>query len=638
MKGSLLISLALAAAVAAAYGAALGNGFVDYDDPEYVLDNPAVRAGLTWPGTAWAFTHAHACNYHPLTWLAHMLDWQLFGEWAGGHHLASVALHAANSVLAYLVLRRLTGRVACPRGCLRGHEPGANQNMPRPTAAWACHPREGDLPETAGASAWPSALAAALFALHPAHVESVAWVAERKDVLSTFLGLLALWAYAGYAAQPRWWRYAAVAGLLALGLAAKPMLVTWPAVMLLLDWWPLGRMNSWGDFGRRLAEKIPLAALAAASCAATYGAQQQGGAMLPENLFPLGERLLNALVAYAAYLGLLAWPAGLAVLYPIPEAWPAWQVAASAAVLAAVTVLAVWQRRRRPYLLFGWLWYAGTLVPVIGLVQVGEQAMADRYTYIPYLGLFVALAWGLADAAAGRGRVVRAALPAGAAAALAACGVLAALQVRTWRDTETLFRQAEAVTRHNAVAYGKLGLTLLRDGRHADAVPYFRRAVALRPGSLWNAKVRVNLGNALSALGHTAEAEAEYREAVHLDPSLAEGYYNLGMCLIDQGRPEESVPYLKASLRGLGGRPEPHQNLGMVLGRLSRYVEAEFHLREAVRLAPDDPDIRYNLGLALAALRRFDEALGQFDEALRLRPDHARACRDRDALHRALGR
>jgi tetratricopeptide (TPR) repeat protein len=504
----ILCGALLVLAVLAVYAPVARNGFVPIDDDVYITGNPAVLAGLTRAGVAWALTATHGGNWHPLTWISHMADVSLFGADPAAHHLVSVACHAANAVLLLLLLARVTGR----------------------------------LPE--------SALAAALFAVHPLHVESVAWAAERKDVLSALLFLLTLTAYARYAARPGPRRALPVAALFLLGLAAKPMLVTLPFVLLLLDGWPLGRFRA-VPARRLLLEKVPLFLLSAGSSAVTYLVQRQEGAMgLLGDLAP-GARLANAAVGYAAYLGKTLWPARLAVFYPLPEGgYPAWRVAAAGLLLAALTLLALRRTRVRPWLAAGWLWFLGTLVPVIGLVQVGAQATADRYTYLPLIGLFVAAAWGAGAAA----RRLRLGGPA-AAAAVVLLGVLmqrSFVQAGYWRDGETLLRHALGATRGNWVAHYTLGVTLEAAGRAEEALAEYRQAALIHPRSFW-----VN--------------------------------NNLARLLAQQGRIGEAIPLLEAAVRERPQNALLRLNLGLVLEAAGRRDEAAREYAEALRLAPDDP-------------------------------------------------
>jgi hypothetical protein len=456
-----LVCLGLALAVLVVFLPATRHEFVNYDDLEYVTQNGHVQAGLMWESVAWALSSTQASNWHPLTWLSHMLDCQLYGLKAGGHHLTNLLLHAVNTLLLFLVLRQMTG------------------------------------------ATWRSAFVAALFGLHPLHVESVAWVAERKDVSSTLFWMLTLWTYALYVArgegggargeggasnlrsaqhatqitrpssgltQSATLHYSLALVCFALGLMAKPMLVTLPFVLLLLDYWPLGRLqrstsNAQLPMIRRLIyEKLPFFALALASSLVTFVVQRKGGAVSSLTTLSVGARIANAAVSYARYLGKTFWPDNLSVLYPHPGHWLVWQVAGAGLLLAGGTAGALALRRRRPYLPVGWLWYVGTLVPVIGLVQVGIQSMADRYMYVPAIGVFIMLAWGLWDLTAGwRGQ--RVALATGGAVALACCGAVTRSQVGYWTNSETLFRRAVQVTKKNYLAYNNLGYYLSGQGR-----------------------------------------------------------------------------------------------------------------------------------------------------------------------------
>ena len=486
-----LVAVLLALAVMAVYLPVVGFEFTNYDDTHYVTANPHVLQGLTWESVGWAFTHGYSGNWHPVTWMSHMLDCQVYGLAPAGHHLINLLLHAANSVLVFLLLRYLTG------------------------------------------AAWCSAGVAALFALHPLHVESVAWVAERKDLLSAFFGLLCLWAYAAYAREsgigrqasqdvdpraqepslgpkpgsrqssallpnladgprsasprPRFSAWYVVALLcFTLGLMSKPMLVTWPFVLLLLDFWPLRRftlsnINTQLPVILRLVrEKIPFFALSAASSIVTFLVQQGWGAVVPLEHVPLALRLLNVPVSYLRYLGKLAWPMDLAVMYPYVLGWPAGVVLGALLVLAGTTFLVLWQHRQRPYLLIGWAWFLGTLVPVIGLVQVGNQSIADRYTYLPSIGIFVLVVWGVAEMVGAKParRVIGAVA---AAVVLTACALRAQTQALCWQTTETLFRHALAVTSNNVVAHNSLGFYHVTQSNVQEAQRAFRAALAIQP-------------------------------------------------------------------------------------------------------------------------------------------------------------
>lgn len=434
MRSPLVLGAALALLTVLAFLPSLANGFVLLDDPLYVTGNPRVREGITQDGLAWALTANVANNWHPLTVLSHMLDVEIFGLPPAGHHLTSLLLHLASVLLLFEALRRMTG------------------------------------------SAFRSALVAALFAVHPTRVESVAWVAERKDVLSGVFWMLALLAYAAWVRRPSVGRYLLVALAMALGLASKPMLVTLPCVLLLLDLWPLGRRR----LGSLVFEKLPLFALSATSSVMTL--RYQATSLAPLEALPWDLRLSNAVVSYAAYLGKAFLPRDLAVFYPFPMEIPAWKVAASAVLLALLTGLAAWKARRSPWLLVGWLWFLGTLVPVIGLVQVGRQAMADRYTYLPFIGLFLAVVWGVAELAERRRDVLRAVLTVSSVLAVLALAVMTRAQTRRWTDSVTLFQHALAVTEDNYLAHLGLAKALASQGDREGAAAQYRAALAIRPG------------------------------------------------------------------------------------------------------------------------------------------------------------
>jgi Flp pilus assembly protein TadD len=511
------LSLALGVVTLVVFLPVVSHGFCSYDDNDYVFENAVVRGGLSRAGVSWAWTALHASNWHPLTWLSHMLDCQLFGLRAGGHHAVNLLWHLLNSVGLYWVLRRLT--------------------------------REE----------WRPALVAALFALHPLHVESVAWVAERKDVLSTFFAVLTLGAYALYAERPGAWRYLAVLTPFALGLLAKPMLVTLPLVLLLLDAWPLGRVASAG-WRRLVLEKVPLLGLSAGSCAVTLLAQRLP--LTATGHLPLPLRMENAVTAYAAYLRKAVWPTDLAVLYPHPGVHlPWWQVGAAALLLAGLTALAFTLRRRRPALLVGWLWYLGTLVPVIGVVQVGWQALADRYTYLPLVGLFIALAWALPTPRPGQLRL-RIGLGATAAVVLTACAVLARVQLGHWRSDRALWERALAVTPDNPVAHIHLGIVLFREGR-------------------------------------LDEAEREFAQSLRGRTQFPQAFNNLGTCLRRRGAVEKAVAVLSRLRELAPADARCRNNLGLAFAQQGRWDEARDQFREARRLRPDVAEYHFNFATAL---------------------------------------
>jgi Flp pilus assembly protein TadD len=589
MRRDLAIVGVLVLAVLAVYWPVSQFGFVNYDDGGYVSRNPHVQAGLTLEGLGWALTTVQESNWHPVTWLSHMLDCQLFGLDAGRHHMVNVALHAANAVLLFLLLRRMTK------------------------------------------SRWPSAVVAALFALHPLHVESVAWIAERKDVLSTFFGLLALGAYLRYVEQPGRGRYVLVAVLFALGLMAKPMLVTLPFVLLLLDYWPLGRLQ-WPKADKpdrrkevfkavlRLAwEKAPLFLMAAASSIVTYMAQSATGTVAPAASLSAAERIANALVAYVQYLGTLVWPNHLAVLYPYVFERPTWQVAGSALLLVGVTAAVLTQVRRRPYLAVGWFWYLGTLVPVIGLVQVGVQGMADRYTYVPLVGIFIALAWGIRDVAT-RWQFPPHILAPATGVVLLAFAVLAGRQVQYWSDSQTLFRHTLDAGAASPVAHLNLGAAIAPADRE-EAIRHFREALRVWPDY---AEGHCQLGTLLAAGGRNDEALAHYLKTVELDPRCAKAHGNIGAILAGRGQIEEGVWHLRAELELHPDYDQAINNLAWVMATQS---DPKFRdPAEAVRLAEKacqltgrtEASYLDTLAVAYARSGRFAEAVTTAEEAANL--------------------
>ncbi len=571
-----LIALLLALATLLVYLPVCHYGFVVYDDEDYVTENQVVQNGLTWAGVKWAFTTWHASNWHPLTWLSHMLDCGLFGLNPGAHHLVNVLFHAANVVLLFALLLRLTN------------------------------------------SLWPGAFVAALFAWHPLHVESVAWISERKDVLSTFFGLLTLLAYVRAVtgdkcqvirtgeqnvsrvtchASPFYW-LALI--FFALGLMSKPMLVTLPFVMLLLDYWPLNRIAESGClaiFKRLLVEKIPFFLLAAISCVVSFLAQRQGEAVVSLAKVSLRYRLENAPVAVGRYLLKMIWPADLAVFYPLPDKIPAFAVTAAVAALILISAGAWRARRRSPYWLVGWLWFLGTLVPVAGLVQVGGAALADRYTYIPSIGLFLAVAFGLQDLAC-RFRFLKIPVAVVAGLVLAGCLLLTENQLRYWHDTRALFAHAAAVTENNDIAHVNLGVELDQQGKWGEALAEYREAERLAPKRY---QVHNNLGNLLANMGKTDEALAEYREAVRLNPELPLLHDGLGSVLAGLGRFGEAMNEFTNAARLDPAYPWPHFEMGKTLLKQGRDAGAIDQLREALRIDPDNFQILAYTAHVLAA-------------------------------------
>ena len=632
------ICLCLGLLTVAVYSPVAWQGFVNYDDSDYVTENRHVLSGLKWGNVVWAFTTGHASNWHPLTWISHMVDCQVFALWGGGHHLVSVGFHIANTLLLFLLLRRMTGAL------------------------------------------WRSALVAALFALHPLHVESVAWASERKDVLSALFFLLTLGAYGRYAdaecqRPQRGSEQGADCGLqtklhvspfyllalvfFALGLMSKPMLVTTPFILLLLDYWPLGRLRlaairaEPARLTRLVLEKVPFLALSVASSVVTFKVQRAGGAV--STALTVGERIANAVVSYARYISKAFWPDDLSVLYPHPGHWPLWQVIACAALLVGLCVLVAMLGRGRPYLIVGWLWFLGAMVPVIGLVQVGIQSMADRYTYVPLIGLLIMVVWGIGDLAtqrlpqAWRGRT----LAIGAAGALAVCTALTVRQVQFWKDTETLFKRAVRVTRNNYLAHNNLGFYYSGKGRKAEAMEEYRLSLQINPAyeealnnlgyrlaeerkfaeaiPLYEAALRIrpkhaevnnNLGNALSETGKLDEAIQHYLIALQQNPEHADAHNNLGIALAMKGKLAEAIPHFQAAIRYKPDYASAHSNLGNALAAQHKLDEAIKEYQASLRLKPDDAQAHNNLGNALMEQNRVEEAVRQYGEALRLNPDN----------------
>jgi len=523
----LLLCLLLAGAILLPYIQVKDHGFITFDDDLYVTGNPLVRAGLTWPGVKWAFTAMHSSNWHPVTWLSHMLDCQLYGMWPGGAHLTNVFFHLANTILLFLFFSRVTGGL------------------------------------------WPSAMVAALFALHPLHVESVAWVSERKDVLSTFFWLVTMLAYAAYAAAPSLRRYLAVVLAFVLGLLAKPMLVTLPLVLLLLDYWPLGRIAGVApargaipgspprtkppqrSYWLLIREKIPLFVLAALSCLITVLAQRGGGSVMPLTIRPLDARIANALVAYLKYVVKLVWPPPIAFFYPLAFI-PWWQALWAGLALLLLSVFLLYGARRHPYLGVGWLWYLITLTPVIGLVQVGGQAMADRYTYVPFIGLFIIAAWGVSEATAGwRRRNIL--LPASAVAVLLACLASTWTQVGYWRNSESLYFEAIRVTGDNYMAYHHLGMAYTNEGRLDLAIAAYKKVIAIDPSY---AHTYNNLGVIYAKQGKFDEAVEQFKLAIRLIPSNVSFYRNLALAYSQQGKKAEAEA-VQEQIKWLTGKGKP---------------------------------------------------------------------------------
>ncbi|MFZ2021706.1 MAG: tetratricopeptide repeat protein [Terracidiphilus sp.] len=586
----LLIYLTLFLATFAVYAQVRHFDFVNYDDPDYTTGNLHVRQGLTTQGLEWALTSRDAANWFPLTWVSHMLDAQFFGLDSGWDHLHNVLLHALGAIFLCVFLQRATG------------------------------------------TRWRSALVAFLFALHPMHVESVAWVAERKDVLSACFWFLTLWAYVRYTERPGAARYLVVVLGLCLGLMAKPMVVTLPIVLLFLDYWPLARLREQGR--KALWEKLPLLGLSVAASAITYLVQQDAGAV---KAVPLSTRLANATLSYALYVLRTFWPSRLTVFYPYPRSFAFLPVFAACLLLAVVTTGVIVLCRRAPYLLTGWCWFVITLLPVIGLVQVGGQAHADRYMYIPMVGLLIMVVWGVAETLEKLQAKVLA-LPLAVAVCLA-CAVLTWIQVAYWRNSETLFRHALEVTDDNSVANHNLGNYLMDSpGRLSEALPYLEAAARIDPDS---PPAHTDLGSALARTGRLPEAIAQFQAAIRLAPDSPIPHNNLGSAFIEAGRLPEAIaefhtalrldPAYDEALRNLaaaqaGGSTETHASRGIALLKAGDPSGAITELEAALRIDPNDADAQNNLGVALSSFpTRQRESIVHFEAAVRLRPDFADA-------------
>lgn len=584
------LAVLIAATVFAVFGRTCQFDFVNYDDDKYVFLSSRIGAGLSWQNAANAFLHSHAANWHPITTLSHMFDCEMWGLRAGGHHATSVLLHSAAAVGLFLALFRLTG---------------------------AC---------------WPSATVALLFAVHPLRAESVAWISERKDVLSGLWFAAILWAYARYASREfSVVRYLLVVVTFALGLLSKSMLVTVPGILLLLDYWPLRRfaaVNTRRLFGvplGLLVEKVPLLLMSAITALATMLAHR--AAKPPVDYIPLPLRIANGLISYATYLGQFVWPMNLAPFYPHPTvAPPLWQPVAAAGLLVAITALAVIARRKHPYLLVGWLWYLMMLLPVIGFIRQGDQAHADRYTYLPQIGIAIIVVWSVAQVPV-TWRPRRIALPAMAVAAVLALGALAIPQVGIWRNSETLWRHTLQVAPDNWIARVNLGSEYKLRGNNDAAIAEYREAIRIRPDY---ALALCNIGSAFLNTGQMKDAEVYLRRAVELDKEFGEAYYNLGTVLAMQRRDDEAIQAFRNCLRTLPRFALAHNNLAVVLTNHDRLDEAETHYRQALAIKPDYDDANFNLGNLLFRRGKPDEAIARWRATVAANPAYAKA-------HLALG-
>ena len=611
-----VICLILVIVTLAVYWQAGNHAFVNFDDDKYVTENPNVRTGITLKNVKWAFTSTHAANWHPLTWLSHMMDCQIYGLNPGGHHFTNVLFHILNTILLFLIFRRMTGAL------------------------------------------WKSAFVAALFALHPLHVESVAWVAERKDVLSTFFWMLTMGAYVLYTERPGIKIYLITVLLFALGLMAKPMLVTLPFVLLLLDYWPLGRFHirhvddsqhiddvSTKDTRRKkgkprhgaenvvqadknttsnyrwslvlplLREKIPFLILAAVSSIVTFSVQQGGGAVGSLYAFPFIVRISNALASYISYIEKMLWPQHLALLYP--HVLAGWKIAGACLILIFFSYMAVRVMKRFPYIIVGWFWYLGTLVPVIGLVQVGSQSMADRYTYVPLIGIFIIIAWGASDILT-RWQYRRAFLAISAGCILSVLTIVTWMQLQYWQNSISLFEHTINVTTDNFTMHCCMGTALAEQGKIDEAVVHYTEALKIKPDY---AEAHYGRGVVLQEQDKIDEAISHYTEALKIKPDYADVHYNLGIALVRQGRVDEAISHYSEAMRINPGDDDARSRLQMIQTILKETDKDIKRLKKLLEINPGDPELHYILGNQYYKRRDFDKSINQYQKALSIHPD-----------------
>jgi len=589
----LIISLFLIFAIIIAYGQVRNFDFVGYDDELYVTENFTVQKGFTAKGVRWAFTTFHSANWHPITWLSHMLDCEFYGLNPTGHHWTNVEFHVANTLLLFFIFFKMTGAL------------------------------------------WRSAFVAALFALHPLHVESVAWVAERKDVLSTFFGLLSGAAYYRYVENPRIINYLLIVLLLGLGLMAKPMLVTLPFVLLLLDYWPLQRIKFQKNLNAELVEcfgfkailqlvweKIPLFALVAVASTLTFIAQQSEGAVQALGALSLKIRVANALVSYVNYALKTIWPSNLAVFYPHPgNTLPAWQIIGAALLIAVAIFLSIHTLKKYPYIIVGLFWYLGTLVPVIGLVQVGDQAMADRYTYLPLIGLFIIISWGVFDFLK-KWHYHTIIFILSAISATCVLAVCTFLQLGYWQNGIMLFEHAIKVTNKNCVAHNNLGVLLSKEEKFDEALFHYDEVLKINPndsGALYNK------GCALREKGNLDKAAFFFKESLKIKPDYAEAHNELAYILFVQGKPDEAVLHYRNALKIKPDFTDAYNNLANVLCVQGEIDKAVLLYKEALRLDPENVDTHYNIGLFYKKQGKLEKAMTHLAKAIKIDPDYAKA-------------
>lgn len=608
---SFLICLGLTAITLLVFLQVYGFDFVNYDDDIYIYKNPHIQNGLTPESIKWAFTTGYANFWHPLTWLSLMLDWQLFGDNPAGYHLTALFFHIANTLLLFIVLNQMTQ------------------------------------------APWRSAFVAALFALHPLHVESVAWVTERKDVLSIFFWLLTTWAYVRYVKKPKAVNYLFILLFFTLGMMAKPMLVTLPFVLILLDYWPLDRfLNSKFTILNSIIEKVPLFVITAVSSVIAFIAQRAGGSVMSTAVLPMKFRIINAVITYVTYIKKMFWPSRLAIFYPYPlSKLTIWSAAIPLLLLLTISVIVLLLAKRHRYLVTGWLWYLGTLVPVIGLVQVGDFARADRFTYITLTGLFIIIAWGVPDLLA-KFRYKQILLTVSGLLVISALSVCTWFQLRHWQNNETLFKHALKVTENNYVAHlnlaeflfgqsrfdeaeqhykkyasivpddhkviNTIAATLVWQGRPDEAIRYFDKALRINPDDI---RIRSNLGLTLTNSGRFQDAIKEYKKILLLDPNNADAHNGIGVALLGQGRVDEAIEYFNEALSVQPNFAGAQNNLGCALALQGNPDEAVAHFKEALRIDPDYAAAHYELGRVLARMGNINQAIRHVEAAVRLKPE-----------------
>ena len=602
-----------------AFGRIVGNDFINFDDPHYITENNYVKSGVNLESIKWAFTSSHAANWHPLTWLSHMLDWQLFGANASVHHLVSLLLHIGGTILLFLFFNKTTGLL------------------------------------------WPSAFVAALFALHPLRVESVAWASERKDVLSMFLGLSSIYAYAYYVESSKLSRYFISLILFALSLMAKPMLVTLPFVLLLLDYWPLERWQKAFQPGlspvssdsclvkkkdkpRRvdsakekiismplrnrakiisplLWEKLPFIILVLVSCILTIWAQHV--AIAPLEKLPFLDRILNAIVSYVQYLMKIFWPVDLAIFYTYRQYLPSWQVFGAASILLGISISVIYAIKKAPFLFVGWFWYLGTLIPVIGLVQVGKQSIADRYTYFPSIGIAIILAWGIGYLMP-KEKLRKMILIPAAVIVFAGLTFLTWQQCGYWKNSISLFTHVLQATKDNYLAHINLGAALVAEEKKEEAIVHYREAFEINPTS---SLALTNLCMSLVAEGKTEEAIAYYFAAIKINPDHITAHYNLAEVFVKQNKLDQAIKHFREAVRINPSSFGALNNLGVNLERQLKHDEAIYYYRKASLIEPRNPGIYFNLGVALGNKGELNEAIEHFSQAINLKPDYEEARR-----------